>query len=184
MTQTFGTAQTTRDFVENVMPQRQALKGGREKHGENNKMKKYLALLMLVLLPLLAFAADSSYYRYNADTDLFNKIKLIDNGDGTFSEQVGTTSSIGGTFTLQAKEAYSAPDSLTLIGTGVVWAFEVRNGSATFTVAGSSQTTLIASSGGSASLNGRFEPAVTNPTLALIYLQAGATAQLILSGGQ
>lgn len=147
-------------------------------------MKRYLVLALMILLPITGLAADSSYFRYNAETDIWNKIKLIDNGDGTFSEQVGTTSSVSGTYSLQAKEAYSAPDSLTFTGTGVAWAFEVRNGSATFTIAGSSTTSLVATSGGSAGLSGFFEPTVTNPVLALTFLQTGATAQLIISGGQ
>jgi len=147
-------------------------------------MRKYLALVMLVLLPLTAYSADTSYFRYDAEAKVWNKIKLIDNGDGTFSEQTSPAGLVTGTYTLQSKEAFSAPDSLTLTGTGTSWMFEVRNGSATFTVAGSSSTSVVAAGGGSAAISGNFMPTTTNPTISLTFLQAGATAQLILTGGQ
>jgi len=150
-----------------------------------NDMKRFFAILVALAFPILALAADTSYLRYNASDNSWNSVKLIDNEDGTFSEGVAGSISIGvsGTFKQIASELY-APGSITYNGTATSWLFEVRGGSCSFTVAGSSSTTLVPLSGGVASMSGVFNPPAISPILDMTFLQAGATAQLVMAGGQ
>jgi len=143
--------------------------------------KTILSVAGLMLFAVGIWAADSSYTIFDTATQERKQIKLIDNGDGTYSQSVQATAGalVGSDYALHSKIVTAAPDSLTFNGTGVSWAFEVRGGSATFTVAGSSSTTAFTGQ----TYSDTFEPVAANPVLSLTFLQSGATAQLIISGG-
>ena len=145
-------------------------------------MNKFLALILALALPITVAAADTQYFRYDTSTRSWNPVKLIDNGDGTFSEQVSIVGGVvgaTGAYKLISKESTSAPDSITFNGDATSWAFEVRGGSATFTVAGGSVTSVV-----SGVIGSDFNPIATDPVMSMISLEAGATAQMIIDGGQ
>lgn len=94
-------------------------------------MKRFL-WLSLLLLPATSLAADSYFIRWKTDTQDSRNIKLIDNGDGTYSEKVIVNSVLvsSSNYSLQTASFTVAIDTLTYDGTGLSWSVEVHGGDA------------------------------------------------------
>ncbi len=145
-------------------------------------MQKTLALIIgLSCFAGSLWAADNHFNRFRTDTQETLPMKVIDNGDGTFSEAVVAVGAglASLDYSYQAKLSTFSPNSFTFNGIGTSWAFEVRGGSATFTVNSGSTTVCYDGS----PVSSQFFLPVTNPVINLTFLGAGATAQMHIDGG-
>jgi len=146
-------------------------------------MKKIIfAVGLLMALAYTGFAANSYYLIYKLDSAQSLRIKLLDNGDGTYSTQSGIYSVIisSTNYALHTNTFLVAPDSMTFVGTGISWSVEVTGGNAVFNVNGSSTTGIIEGW----KLNGSFGTGVVNATIYLESIDAGATFYARIEGAK
>lgn len=85
---------------------------------------------------------------------------------------------VGKTFRYAVKTSTYAPVSVSLTGLGASWLFSVSGGTASFKLSNGQEITLIQEM----TLGGELNYAITNPTISLTGLSAGATAFMYLDG--
>lgn len=138
----------------------------------------FLGLFALAAFAVGSFAQDSTYNRRNSDTQQKLPMKVVDNGDGTFSMAVkdpSSASASSGTYKLRGEVGFAAPATVSRTGTGASWIFQVLGGSATFRVNGGDP--IFAAKG--SVLGDSFVPVSVDPSIDVDFLEGGATFQVI-----
>lgn len=146
-------------------------------------MKRIIFVVgLLMAFVCVGFAADSYYLIHKRDSRQDLRIKLLDNGDGTYSTQSGIFSVVitSTNYAMHTDTFLIAPDSMTFVGTGLTWSVEVTGGNAVFNVNNSSTTGIIEGW----KLNGSFGNGVVNATIYLESIDAGATFYTRIEGAK
>ena len=127
-------------------------------------------------------AADTSHPVFDYTTRLTIRKKLVDNGDGTFSDSnPGSGASIASkTWNLNSKRFFVAPATMTSSGIGLSFLFKVDGGSCSFSVGGSSEIFVL---DGERYMTD-FKQLILNPTIVIHRLNEGATIQAQIETAQ